>query len=125
MDVTEVATRLSVADADVHKIEQHPDGLVVTLADGQRRLLTEVGWVPFTGEIPCVVTEEDDEPVVDPEVCDRSARDEVPTGNAGEVLKWVGNDYDRVIVALQAEEQRELPRKGLMAALQKLVEPAE
>lgn len=45
--------------------------------------------------------------------------DEVPDGSAETVLAWVGDDEDRARRALEVEQDREKPRSGLVATLQK------
>lgn len=46
--------------------------------------------------------------------------DEVPEGSATVVLEWVGSDPDRAQRALDAEAERNQPRTGLTAALEKI-----
>lgn len=46
---------------------------------------------------------------------------EVPAGPAKDVLAWVGDDSDRAVAALEAEEQRDSPRTTLVAALEKVI----
>ena len=48
---------------------------------------------------------------------------EVPDGTAIDVLEWVGTDPERAAAALQAEENREKPRKVLMRNLAGLIIP--
>jgi hypothetical protein len=43
--------------------------------------------------------------------------DGVPGGSAGDVLAWVGDDPARARQALDAEQQRDKPRKGVVARL--------
>lgn len=43
--------------------------------------------------------------------------DEVPDGAARKVLDWVGSDPERARRAIEAEEYRDSPRKGLMSHL--------
>jgi hypothetical protein len=47
--------------------------------------------------------------------------DEVPDGTVAEVLEWVGDDSDRAVAALEAEEAADQPRTTLVAALEKVV----
>lgn len=44
----------------------------------------------------------------------------VPDGTADEVLAWVGDDVERALAALEAENAREKPRKTLLAKLEGL-----
>lgn len=44
----------------------------------------------------------------------------VPSGTEKDVLEWVGEDRDRAQAALELEQSRETPRKGLAEKLQKL-----
>lgn len=53
------------------------------------------------------------EPEVDPTA--------VPTGTARKVLEWVGSDKDRAQQALDLEEERETPRKGLSEHLRMII----
>lgn len=60
----------------------------------------------------------DTEPVEETATEDSGAADEdVPDGNADEVLAWVGDDTERALAAIEAEEAREKPRKTLLAKL--------
>lgn len=45
---------------------------------------------------------------------------EVPAGTATEVLTWVNGDVDKAKLALEAEKQRQAPRAGLTAQLEKI-----
>lgn len=51
--------------------------------------------------------------------------EEVRTGTAAVVEKWVGDDPDRARVALDAEAQRDRPRAGLTDELEKRLAKAE
>lgn len=44
----------------------------------------------------------------------------VPDGTADDVLAWVGSDTERALAAIEAEENREKPRKTLLAKLEAL-----
>lgn len=46
---------------------------------------------------------------------------EVPDGTVAAVLDWVGDDSDRAVAAIEAEEARDQPRTTLVAALEKVV----
>ena len=57
--------------------------------------------------------EKEDAPVVVEE-------DTVPEGTVKEILAWVGDNKDRAILALEAENVKESPRKGLVSSLEEL-----
>lgn len=44
--------------------------------------------------------------------------DSVPDGSTADVLKWVGDDSVRARQALEAEQSKSTPRKGLVSALE-------
>jgi hypothetical protein len=44
----------------------------------------------------------------------------VPDGTADEIMAWVGTDTERALAAIEAEENRERPRKTLLAKLEAL-----
>lgn len=44
----------------------------------------------------------------------------VPEGTVKEILAWVGDNKDRAILALEAENAKESPRKGLVSSLEEL-----
>lgn len=46
--------------------------------------------------------------------------EQVPDGTADDVLAWVGSDTERALAAIEAEENREKPRKTLLAKLEAL-----
>ena len=57
--------------------------------------------------------EKEDAPVVVEE-------ETVPEGTVKEILAWVGDNKDRAIFALEAENAKESPRKGLVSSLEEL-----
>ena len=57
--------------------------------------------------------EKEDAPVVVEE-------ETVPEGTVKEILAWVGDNKDRAILALEAENAKESPRKGLVSSLEEL-----
>ncbi len=59
--------------------------------------------------------EKEDAPVVVEE-----EEETVPEGTVKEILAWVGDNKDRVILALEAENAKESPRKGLVSSLEEL-----
>lgn len=46
---------------------------------------------------------------------------EVPEGSIKEVLKWVGDDKDRAVQAITAENKSDKPRVTLVATLEEIV----
>lgn len=58
--------------------------------------------------------EKEDAPVVVEE------EETVPEGTVKEILAWVGDNKDRAILALEAENAKESPRKGLVSSLEEL-----
>jgi hypothetical protein len=50
--------------------------------------------------------------------------DGVPDGTAKDVTDWVGDNPDRAVLALTAEHARDKPRTTVVAALEKLIQPA-
>lgn len=73
--------------------------LVDVAADLARSLLTQSVWEP-AGEDP----------------------DAVPAGDVATVLTWVGDDPARARRALEAEQARSRPRKGVLGPLEVLVD---
>ncbi len=59
--------------------------------------------------------EKEDAPVVVVE-----EEETVPEGTVKEILAWVGDNKDRAILALEAENAKESPRKGLVSSLEEL-----
>jgi len=59
-------------------------------------------------------------PVVAPEETVPVEETTVPDGTAEDVLAWVGDDTERALAAIEAEEAREKPRKTLLAKLEGL-----
>lgn len=49
----------------------------------------------------------------------------VPKGSSKEVLAWVGDDPERALLALEAEQAEDKPRKGLVSDLEDLVQGPE
>lgn len=54
--------------------------------------------------------------VVDPEA--------VPTGNAQDVIEWMGTDADRAARAKEAEQQREKPRSTVLTRAEQVIDSA-
>lgn len=81
------------------------------------------GAAPEPGPVePVVVTyPPSTAPVVEPQTAPAEA-EQPPTGSAGDVLAWVGDDPDRARAALDAERQRAKPRTSLIAKLGRLTE---
>lgn len=66
---------------------------------------------------PAPEPEPDDDPDTDGADVDG---DGVPDGSARQILDWVGEDPQRAAAAVTAEQGRDKPRAGLLAALAKL-----
>lgn len=107
MDRFEAARVMGMKPSEVVEVERHAGGVVVTTHDGVKSVLIDGQVLPY---VPPSV---EPEPVPD--------GDEVPDGSAKDVLAWVGDDQERALQALAAEEGKESPRKGLVANLEKLV----
>ena len=112
MDRVEAARLMGMKVSEVIDVEETANVIVVTTHDGVRTRLPGTGVVVAVDELPAGEPAEDD---------DEPDGDDVPDGSAKEVLAWVGEDSDRAIRALEAEERRESPRKVLMGQLEKVV----
>lgn len=64
-----------------------------------------------------------EETVVETPETEETASNEVPDGTIKEVLDWVGEDVDRAVEALTAEEAGER-RKTLIKSLEEIIEGA-
>jgi hypothetical protein len=117
MERVEAARRLHVAEQDVRKVEPHPDGVVVTLADGTTRLLTEHGWKRYEASAEDLDASGEPKTESEPGV-ERATDVEVPEGSVREILAWVGDDHERATEALRVEQARETPRKSLVRELE-------
>ncbi len=140
---------LAVAEVgDVHVVTTHDGQHTVVTDDGEVQLLTaaqadaafgyadgadegdEGGGEPPTegegddGGEPPTEGEGDDggEPPAGGE--DGTPVDELPDGDAKQILAWVGEDADRAAQALEHEAAKEKPRSTLIAALQKVAPPS-
>jgi hypothetical protein len=143
MDRYEAARALGVADADVVEVAETENGTEVEVRDGGRRLIRDDGvyalgdhpatrslrrW-PDTETAPAPAAGADGPADADPTAeaaSDTPAASEadaesVPDGTAEDVLAWVGDDSDRAVAALEAEEKRDKPRGTLIAKLEKVV----
>lgn len=49
----------------------------------------------------------------------------LPSGSIAVVLGWVGDDHDRAMKALEAEQAADRPRKSLVAALEAMLTDPE
>jgi hypothetical protein len=83
-----------------------PSGIADRVARGQLRLVNEDGSA-IQGDASTVRAPAPDGP---------------PAGTAEQVLAWVGDDPQRAAAALDAEKASEKPRKGLVSALEPLVQ---
>ena len=116
MDRFEAARVMGMKPAEVLEVEQTADGVVVTTHDGVRTLLpgpaVKVVELNTGGEWTDITAH-----VSDP----KPAGDEVPDGSAKDVLAWVGDDSERALRALVAEQEKDTPRKVLVRDLEKLL----
>lgn len=135
MDLAEAARRLSVAEHEV--VNVRPAGgwweaLHHDMASHEEQ------WKPVPGaptpkyEVRKFGVDVFAQPYADPgdeqperdsgvEGSPESGSGEVPDGPAKDVLAWVGDDSDRAVAALEAEELRDQPRSTLVAALEKVI----
>jgi hypothetical protein len=137
MERGDVARLLSVADADVESFEETTYGLLVTVRDGGRRVVTKDGLFACDGHPanaqlrrwpghlvgeagPELVLPPVGEPVSSVETSE-PLPEAVPEGSAEVVLSWVDGDPERALAAWEAEQARDKPRTTLLAALEKLV----
>lgn len=141
MDRYEAARALGVADADVLDVVDTERGTEVEVRDGGRRLIRDDGvyalgdhpatrslrrWADTESAPDRSADADESAPDADssPEPTGESAGEDVggvPTGSAEGVLAWVGDDADRAVAALEAEEKRDKPRATLVAKLEKVV----
>lgn len=124
MDLAEAAHRLYVAEHEIVDVRPAAGGWEALHHDMASH---EETWrrVPGADEqpepdpnpAPALKPERDSGVEGSPE----SGSGEVPDGNRDAVLAWVGDDPDRAVAALEAEELREQPRTTLVAALEKVI----
>lgn len=122
MDLAEAARRLSVAEHEVVAVRPADnwwEALYHDMASHEEtwRPVPGAGEQPESDPNPAPVLERDSGTEGLPE----SGSGEVPDGNRDVVLEWVGDDSDRAVAALEAEELRDQPRSTLVAALEKVV----
>lgn len=141
----DIARELHVADADVRQVTNFEDGgMAVLLADGRWFLRDTDGNWTFADSLevkqPEPNTADDEEADTDVDEADEAdedddadeadeadegagvpdpADDEVPTGSNAVVLSWVGDDAERARRALEQENAKSSPRKGLVSELEK------
>lgn len=115
MNAAEAAQRLGVAEAEVVDVKAEAGwwhALHHDMASHGEQ------WRPVPGapaeDPPESAPEAEGSPGAD-------SGDQVPDGPAKDVLAWVGDDSDRAVAALEAEEARDQPRTTLVAALEKVV----
>lgn len=118
MDLAEAARRLSVAEHEIHDVRP---------ADGWWEALHhdmashEEAWRPIPRRPEEAVSDDQPERDSGVEGSPESGSGEVPDGTRDDVLAWVGDDSDRAVAALEAEELRDQPRTTLVAALEKVI----
>ncbi len=103
----EAAQACGMKVSEVIDIQEIPGGWRVTTHDGQHVDLEDIGE-PETETFH-----------LSPRGPENPAG--VPSGSEKDVLGWVGEDRERAQAALDLEQARETPRKGLAAKLQALV----
>lgn len=132
MGIPEAARVLGVAPADLREVTRHPKGYEVTAWTGARWLISDVDGRlyaldrhPQTKNLELyeepAEPADDEEPADEEPVEERDLAVDVPQGNVGEVIDWVGEDRDRAVVALNAERESAKPRKGLVNHLEQLI----
>lgn len=115
MNPVEAARRLNVAEAEVLDVKAEA-GWWHALHHDMASHVEE--WRPVPGS-PAA---DSPEPEPEAEGSDRpGSGDQVPDGTIAEVLDWVGDDSDRAVAALEAEEERDQSRTTLVAALEKVI----
>jgi hypothetical protein len=114
MDNPEAARLLGVAEAEVVDVKAHAGWWHVLHHDMASH---EETWKDLPGRpLEAVAVELPEDKVVP-----AAESETVPDGTAKEVLEWVGDDSDRAVAALDAEEARDQPRSTLVTALEKVV----
>lgn len=116
MDQQQAAARLGMKAAEIIGVERAADAHVVTTHDGQRVRVTADGVEPYREAPP---TDAKMEPPAEQPAPDGDV-DQVPEGSAETVLQWVGDDPGRARLALEAEQAKASPRRGLVDRLQKV-----
>lgn len=106
-----VATGMKVSE--ILDIQETDDGYRVTTRDGQR-----IDLEAAEPELTLSESVQENEFALSRRGPENPAG--VPSGTEKDVLEWVGEDRDRAQAALELEQSRETPRKGLAEKLQKL-----
>lgn len=109
MDRVEAARVMGMKLTEVVDLEETADGVVVTTHDGIKTLL------PGPKRVEVANDQDEPEPEQTPD------GNEVPDGSAKDVLAWVGDDSERALRALVAEQDKDAPRKVLVGQLEKLL----
>jgi hypothetical protein len=117
LSTDEAARILGVASHEIERVECR-DGGWFALQHDMASHATVWRHVPGHELAASAVAEEGPEEVAP--VGDADG-DGVPDGAVAEVLDWVGDDSDRAVRAIEAEEVREKPRTTLISALEKLI----
>ena len=114
----QAAHAMGMKAREVTAVEAVPGGWAVTTMDGQRTFLDEdrrpAG--PYDPAAPAPV------PAPEPDLqASEEAGDGMPDGTEKQVLDWVGEDTGRAAQALEAENAKGSPRKGLVTKLHAMV----
>jgi hypothetical protein len=135
MDAAEAARTLGVAEGEVidikaqagwwhalhHDMASHEETWrPVALTQDEAAALTTKLLVDGELRIDLGPAQPEPDPVAEGSA-ESGSGDQVPDGTIAEVLDWVGDDSDRAVAALEAEEARDQPRSTLVAALEKVV----
>jgi hypothetical protein len=132
MDLVEAARRLGVAESEVrdvrpadgwwealhHDMADHGETWRIVPGRPIKDLVDRLEVLGEDGPEPITKQPERDSGV---EGSPESGFGEVPDGPAKDVLAWVGDDSDRAVAALEAEEKRDQPRTTLVSALEKVI----
>lgn len=115
MNSPEAAQRLGVAETEVVDVKAEAGWWHALHHD-------QASHVETWRKVPDAPADDSPEPGPEAEGSSESGSgDQVPDGPAKDVLAWVGDDSDRAVAALEAEETRDQPRTTLVAALEKVV----
>lgn len=131
----EAARVMGVAPREVSRVAVEAHGVTVVMSSGAHRLIGDDGVYatddhPANGHLRRFhPPETDDGPVaeeldavigqlVDDGLVTETPADGVPEGTVEEVLAWIGDDPERALAALDAENARRPTRKSLIKRLE-------